>query len=756
MKKTVIIAAALLLIAALAVGLCFATGLFDGGGGSPSGSGDDTASASTDNTSPDGSISSGDTTEEVSHMEYQKEEYAAGFLDPAPAYRWHDIAHGFANQYGTSISEFLRYLREMKDVGVGGVVTNVPFTERYVEDPAGFENLSKAIELLEKNNGGTWWLYDEKGYPSAQAGGLTVKDHPEYLAKGLVFEAREGEGMTPVSVSLPEGLLRIHSAYAVDSGGKVHEAIFNDTDASFSGTSGSWTFYVFCEKVFFEGTHAANNGNGAAYYPNLLNPDAVDAFIQNTYKPYAEQFGGFSDTIGIFTDEPSLMEVYQNTTDTFRYSQLSWIEGFEEKFEQMHGYSVADKYHLIFTGDSDEAKLVRVNYRETIAELLSDTYFGKLREFCEANGTSSSGHCLLEESMTYHAYYYGNLLQCLREMSIPGVDVLSMKPENFMSEGWPIFMAVKYASSVATLTDKDRLVMMELCATDLPATGEYTDEQFRLFKTSLNNAFFCGASHINAYVGRGLFKSHEKELIDYLARLAYLSRSAEWDGEIGLYYPIATVQAYTKPSYSAKLFGPDQAQAPQMSRIALSLFAEQMDFTITDDIFIREAEISNGRLFTENVSFRVILMPSVEVIPLDVMQKLKEFEESGGLVLWIGRTPTLADAFDDTESVKALAAGLKTVGIDEAVSSAKEFLDDKLQIDRATSTLYVGKYRLQDAPLYWLVNTHDLEKNLTLTYEGAKGFDLYDPNTGTVTSVSGSTVQVTVEAASALFAAVKF
>lgn len=134
-------------------------------------------------------------------------------------------------------------------------------------------------------------------------------------------------------------------------------------------------------------------------------------------------------------------------------------------------------------------KIVRVNYRETVAEILSKTYFGALREFCEANGSKSSGHCLLEESMNYHAHYYGNLMQCLREMSIPGVDGLAMKTENYLSEGWPIFMAVKYASSVATLTDKDRLVMMETCATDLPSAMAYNDEQYKQFRTTLNNIF---------------------------------------------------------------------------------------------------------------------------------------------------------------------------------------------------------------------------------------------------------------------------
>ena len=125
-----------------------------------------------------------------------------------------------------------------------------------------------------------------------------------------------------------------------------------------------------------------------------MDKNAVSAFIDNTYKQYAEKFEYFNKIVGVFTDEPSLMEVYQNTPDTFKYSQLATVDGFEDKFEQMHGYSVADKYHLIFTGDSDEAKIVRVNYRETVAEILSKTYFGALREFCEANGSKHfDPHC---------------------------------------------------------------------------------------------------------------------------------------------------------------------------------------------------------------------------------------------------------------------------------------------------------------------------------------------------------------------------
>lgn len=753
MKKPVIILAALLIVACLTVGLCAALGVFNGGlGDNPK---DSTSGETNGVTTGDDSDTDDNTTGDSSNMAYSKNNYSEGFLDPSAEYRWHYMDHSFASTYEKSVSEFLANLRDMDSTGAGGVVTNIKFSDNYLKDADDFKNLSEAVNLLIKKNNGTFWLYDEYGYPSGKANGLTVEEHPEYIAKGLAFDSYEGNGKNSMTVGLPDHkeILKIHSAYAVDSNGNVLSAKYTDDSATFAGTDGKWTFYVFYEKILFEGTHASNNGNTPAYYPNLMDASAVDEFINNTYKQYAELFTYFDQTVGVFTDEPSLMEVYQNTSDTFKYSQLATVDGFEEKFEEMHGYSIADKYHLIFTGDSDEAKIVRVNYRETVAELISKNYFAKLREFCEANGTKSSGHCLLEESMAYHAYYYGNLMQCLREMSIPGCDGLSMKTDSFMNEGWSIFMACKYASGAANLKG-NRMTMMELCAVDLPSDREYNDEEYRNFKTSLSDIMFCGVTDIHSYVGTGMFKSHATELIDYLARISYMSKSAVWDGEVGLYYPIATMQAYTKPSYNAALGSPENG--PQMGTVAKTLYKNQLDFTVVDDIFIREATVENGKLTNGKISFSVIMMPQVEVIPLDVMQKLDEFTKGGGKVIWIDRTPDLADKTSETDAVKSLVAGVETVNVDKAVEIAKSSVDYGLKIEKATSTLYVGKYMLEDAPMYWLVNNHDLEKNLTVSYEGAKGFDIYDPETGKITSVSGDTAEVTVGVASTAFVIVRF
>ena len=142
MKKPVIILAALCLVAGLTVGLCAALGVFGGSSEKPpagSDSKNDNPGSDSGTNSPDTDPSSGG-----ENMDYQKKNYADEFNNPSAKYRWHNIGHGFAADYGKETSKFLAGIKEMKNLGVGGIVTNVPWTDEYVTDPVGFEWLSRA------------------------------------------------------------------------------------------------------------------------------------------------------------------------------------------------------------------------------------------------------------------------------------------------------------------------------------------------------------------------------------------------------------------------------------------------------------------------------------------------------------------------------------------------------------------------------------------------------------------------------------
>jgi hypothetical protein len=178
--------------------------------------------------------------------------------------------------------------------GFGGVATNVPFTG-YLEDPAAWERLEPAIAAVREADGALW-LYDEEGYPSGAAGGIVLRDHPEYEALGLlcVDGVTSGE---PLELTAPPGIIRTALAVPVGPDGlTLDRAVRLDAQAGqpvrFEPPQpGAWHVMIFGEDVLYEGTHATSNVFRDRRAPNLLLAEATDYFLQVTHERYAARYG---------------------------------------------------------------------------------------------------------------------------------------------------------------------------------------------------------------------------------------------------------------------------------------------------------------------------------------------------------------------------------------------------------------------------------------------------------------------------------
>src|SRR3954470_10654051 len=69
-------------------------------------------------------------------------------------------------------------IRTLSRQGFGGVVSNVSFDE-YLESDAKWRSFERGVAEAKKA-GWTLWFYDERGYPSGNAGGLVLRGHPEW------------------------------------------------------------------------------------------------------------------------------------------------------------------------------------------------------------------------------------------------------------------------------------------------------------------------------------------------------------------------------------------------------------------------------------------------------------------------------------------------------------------------------------------------------------------------------------------------
>ena len=227
-----------------------------------------------------------------------------------------------------------------------------------------FKTVGWILETAESQNFEAVWLYDEFNWPSGQCGGRVMAKKPEYGSQFLTAERIE------------DGTVRFN--FGLDS-----------------------------------------------KYPNLLNPDAVDFFIKTTHEEYYRRFGNrFGKIIkGIFTDEPSFG--YPNTLLTPNVSskiQIAWYPELEDDYKGLTG---RDLKHDMKRQLEGTANLDFINsYHEVVGKRFRETFFDKIRNWCDAHGILLTGHLMSEHNI--HALRFnGDPLMQIAGFSMPGMDEIN-------------------------------------------------------------------------------------------------------------------------------------------------------------------------------------------------------------------------------------------------------------------------------------------------------------------------------------------
>ena len=347
------------------------------------------------------------------------------------------IIHGFG--YGKDDSRERReeivdaVLARLYRLGYGGIVTNVDL-DRYLESPDNWETLRYTVRKA-KSYGFRLWLYDEHGYPSGGAGGITLRDHPEYEAEALVEVKQEGKPGEMAVIDLPRGHRRFICPDA-----KEGEAVTVKAD-------GDGIAQAYAVKRLYEGTHAEHNVHESRRYINVLNPEAVRAFVENTYEAYRRELGGlFGEVEAIFTDEPSIMAAYLNAglypgrvrdrfDDTLPLLPLVvWDARLPEKYKEKWGEELLPRLGDLFGSATSENRETRFRFFSTTSEMYENAFFTQLGGWCDANGTKFSGHVLLEEEILHHPLFEGNIFRFISHMGIPGIDMLTTLSEGVLNQ----------------------------------------------------------------------------------------------------------------------------------------------------------------------------------------------------------------------------------------------------------------------------------------------------------------------------------
>ena len=512
-----------------------------------------------------------------------------------------------------------RYFRD--ECGLGGVVINVGGPGYIRSD----ENWKRFVEgaRTASDAGLRLWIYDEEGYPSLEAGGVVLEEAPELVSKELVWDKDNPDE-------------------------------------------------PFVVRDCYEFTHSCNNYAACRRYPNPLDPEATQKFLEVTHARYKKEMGDdlYNKVEAFFTDEPSMMaaNLGQIPEDARKHvatidpidpdkknlPMLPWCSDLEEKYRARYGEELRPHFTSLFTGDSDADKQIRARYWRLIEDLYAERYFEAIRSWCHAAGMPlSSGHTLHEETLNGHVPLDGNKMRTLKSLDLPGLDNLNSDPASSAYSAW---LAPAFACSAAQIIGSRR-VMNEMSDHGQVNGGDRLPAPLDWMQASAAWQMAWGVTDFNLYYGINYGekapyrneKSHHA-YCDFVGRINAILLPARPVRPVLLYYPIETMQREFKPVAECVNNAPQSDAMTRAVRsfvgIGTALTRAQIPFTVIDGESI--AELSEERLRDWNA----VIVPDSADPPAEVLDRLARawnVSKNSDRFLYAGGDTAL----DDPEAVSA-------------------------------------------------------------------------------------------------------
>ncbi|HOJ33227.1 MAG TPA: glycosyl hydrolase [Candidatus Hydrogenedentes bacterium] len=540
------------------------------------------------------------------------------------------------------------YLDYLANCGFGGMVTNVCFND-YLQNEEYWQAFVRGIQEAKKR-GFVLWLYDEHGYPSGTAAGLTLQDHPEWEARGLlIVQTRTRGGM--LELNCPPCKLVFATAYPMSDGAFVMEnpvdltQFINEGIVRWEAPPGDWHVFVVSESTLYKGTHAQLSLCDKLPYINLLMPEPTARFLQITHDAYASRLGIDLGKwfVSTFTDEPSLMSLFLEPQP---WSVIPWAPNLPEVFEKRCGYKLEPVLPLILAGKGAREKKARVDFWQTVAQLVSENYFGQIQSWCKNHNLRSGGHLLLEEPILTHVPLYGNFFQCIRRLDAPSMDCLHSIPEEVP------WQTARLISSVADLENRD-VTMCETSdfAQQYRAEGDtrpkYQVSEFEI-RGTCNRLLVNGITIITSYYNWQPFPPETIQRINsWVGRCSTAMKNTKQFSDVAVLYPAESMMAHFTPSTQWTREASPSAQIIQKvyDNLSHTLFHSGWDFTYIDGQVLEEATVDKGALCKESFAWRIIVLPAVDTLSTRAWEKLFAFWQSGGVILALAKLPenTLED-----------------------------------------------------------------------------------------------------------------
>lgn len=362
--------------------------------------------------------------------------------------------------------------------------------------------------------------------------------------------------------------------------------------------------------------------------------------------------------------------------DSYEAYGANWTNDFPEQFQKRRGYDILKEQTLLIDStNKEDGILVKIDYHQTLAELLRERYalpwtqwstkHGFLTRY-QAHGSPGNLLDLYDTADIPETESFGT-----SRFSIPG---LRIDPDYSIDQfGTPNPLAMKFASSAANFSGK-KLVSSE--------TGTWLANHFKvslsqikpqideLFTAGINHIFYHGTTYSpekEAYPGwlfyastnfgkSSHFAEHFSMLNTYVQRTQELLQNSVSDNDVLLYFPVHDLWATpAKSSGNVHLLEVHHVDRWLLDlpfgKLAQWLWKEGFTFDYVSDLQLGRLKVDkNGDVQTGNTSYKTLVIPESTYMPDETLKELKRLSEAGARIVFENHIPEKVTGFSNHEN----------------------------------------------------------------------------------------------------------
>lgn len=344
--------------------------------------------------------------------------------------------------------------------------------------------------------------------------------------------------------------------------------------------------------------------------------------------------------------------------DSYEYYGADWTNNFLNEFASRRGYNFIEVLPKFF-GAADEETISRIktDYRHTFSEL-HENFIDRTTKWSNEKGALFRNQAHGSPTNLLDTYAASDIPECevfgAPKLDIPGL----VYDKRFTREEFVDPLILKFSSSAAHVSGKN-LISSE--------TGTWISEHFReslsQIKTEIDLLFYSGVNHIffhgipyspknEEWPGWKFYASTDygpnnslwndlPSLTKYIELCQSILREGEPDNDILLYFPIWDLwHSPIGKLIHLQIHQPeDWLYKTNFYKTAKELFEKGFSFDYISDKQIEKLHVEGDLIYSNNNSYKSIIIPSCRFIPVETLEKLNEFVNAGGTVIFVDDIP---------------------------------------------------------------------------------------------------------------------